>query len=58
MTSNNVAAFANKAFVGAKSDHWESAFYTKGASRRAKATAKKEAKRAVRHSAHNHIADY
>lgn len=53
----NAAAYANQTFFSAKSDHWESAFYVKGAALRAKRTAKKEATRALRRSKARHIAD-
>lgn len=51
------AALANKAFSSARADHAEAAYYVKGASYRARKTAKKEATRALRATKRAHIAD-
>ena len=58
MNTKTAAALANKAFNAAKSDYAEAAYYVKGASYRAKKTAKKEATRALRATKRAHIADY
>jgi len=55
---NAAKALAPKAFNAAKSDHWEAAYYVKGSKARARFTAKKEARKALRASERAHIADY